>query len=469
MQPTYWHRFPDIGVAAACGAVVKVWDPSEPDKGIKLFEGTSVYTVSFSPNNKVLAVGGDKCQVSLYSSTPQPGGDRMVAQLPTVPGLRWKPLQREGQQMPPVHHLALSRLDPQLLAGGNAAGQVLLWDLNHGHQTAQSSAVDVHKGAITGLACSDADPHLMITCGADGRCKGWDRRTSKIAWSVANQQPLTCLAVRHDGQLVAVGTAAGAVLVQDPGTGDSGGVPPPFMITPGIELPAGLSTALTPPLLAEVARGKEVTPGSSRLQTAPPAGRQPGAAGSSSTAPGTEEVGAPLSRQQRPAGRTGAGSSNRSVGSGKAGRGSLNEAPEFGGAGDTSSRPGSTAGAVASADGGLRAGAGSSGPQSATSEVAAPALLGGGGLREDVFKAYLDQQMAELSQQMKSMHLDMLRQFHQAQMDLVSVVDGLVQRQDQLAEAVAELSAVVAQQGVGAKGHLQRQLHPGTIGLLPWV
>jgi hypothetical protein len=60
-------------------------------------------------------------------------------------GLRWKPLQLDSQQQPPVQHLALSRLDPQLLAGGNAAGQVLLWDLNYAHQSAQSSAVDVHK------------------------------------------------------------------------------------------------------------------------------------------------------------------------------------------------------------------------------------------------------------------------------------------------------------------------------------
>jgi WD40 repeat protein len=86
MQSTYWHKFSDAGIAAACGAVVKVWDPSNPNTEVKIFEGTSVYAVAFNVNNKILAVGGDKCQVSLYSCAPQPDGDRKIAQLPPVPG-----------------------------------------------------------------------------------------------------------------------------------------------------------------------------------------------------------------------------------------------------------------------------------------------------------------------------------------------------------------------------------------------
>ncbi|WIA16781.1 hypothetical protein OEZ85_013429 [Tetradesmus obliquus] len=83
-----------------------------------------------------------------------------------------------------------------------------------------------------------------------------------------------------------------------------------------------------------------------------------------------------------------------------------------------------------------------------------------GGLREDVFRAYMDQHMKELKQDIKAMHLDMLRQFHQAQMDLVSVVDGVVQRQDQLAEMVAELAGAL--QGLRAV-----KAQPGS--LMPWL
>jgi hypothetical protein len=45
-------------------------------------------------------------------------------------------------------------------------------------------------------------------------------------------------------------------------------------------------------------------------------------------------------------------------------------------------------------------------------------------------------------------------------MDLVSVVDGVVQRQDQLAEMMAELASAV--QGLRSK-----QQQPG--GLMPWI
>lgn len=72
----------------------------------------------------------------------------------------------------------------------------------------------------------------------------------------------------------------------------------------------------------------------------------------------------------------------------------------------------------------------------------------------------MDQHMKELKQDIKAMHLDMLRQFHQAQMDLVSVVDGVVQRQDQLAEMVAELAGAL--QGLRAV-----KAQPGS--LMPWL
>lgn len=46
------------------------------------------------------------------------------------------------------------------------------------------------------------------------------------------------------------------------------------------------------------------------------------------------------------------------------------------------------------------------------------------------------------------------------QMDLVSVVDGVVQRQDQLAEMMAELAAAV-------QGLRSTKQQPG--GLMPWI
>lgn len=55
-------------IAAGCGPVVKLWAPSEPQQAIKINEGTEVYDVGFSHNNRVLAIAGEKGQCSLYSS-----------------------------------------------------------------------------------------------------------------------------------------------------------------------------------------------------------------------------------------------------------------------------------------------------------------------------------------------------------------------------------------------------------------
>ncbi|GBF92692.1 hypothetical protein Rsub_05061 [Raphidocelis subcapitata] len=83
----------------------------------------------------------------------------------------------------------------------------------------------------------------------------------------------------------------------------------------------------------------------------------------------------------------------------------------------------------------------------AAAAAAGPPAAGPGALREDVFKAFLEQQMSCVRQDVRNLHLEVLQQFHQAQMDLMSVVEGLAQRQeailtrlDALAEQVADLS-----------------------------
>lgn len=50
------------------------------------------------------------------------------------------------------------------------------------------------------------------------------------------------------------------------------------------------------------------------------------------------------------------------------------------------------------------------------------------------------------------------------QMDLVSVVDGLAQRQDQLAEAITELTTAV--QGLRTAKQLPGA---GLLGAMPWI
>jgi len=62
-------------IAACCGPVVRVWVPEKGEQipANRLNEGMPVRALSWSNNNKVLAVAGDKSEISMYavgSSTP---------------------------------------------------------------------------------------------------------------------------------------------------------------------------------------------------------------------------------------------------------------------------------------------------------------------------------------------------------------------------------------------------------------
>lgn len=72
-------------LAAGCGTIVKVWDPNNPAAEFKLYEGTTIHSLDFSHNNKVLAVASDKGQVVLYSSKAQDSGSHIVSSLPLSP------------------------------------------------------------------------------------------------------------------------------------------------------------------------------------------------------------------------------------------------------------------------------------------------------------------------------------------------------------------------------------------------
>lgn len=65
MSSPVWG-LPEV-VAAGCGPVVKLWAPADPKHAIKLNEGTPVYCLDFSHNNRVLTVAGEKGQAILYS------------------------------------------------------------------------------------------------------------------------------------------------------------------------------------------------------------------------------------------------------------------------------------------------------------------------------------------------------------------------------------------------------------------
>ncbi|WIA16780.1 hypothetical protein OEZ85_013429 [Tetradesmus obliquus] len=597
-------------LAAGCGELVKVWQQGDPTSEIKIFEGTSVSSVDFSRNNKVLAVAGDKGQVVLYSNRPQPpNGDRAVGRCPDIPkagldcitcvrfaasdthliggarngtvriwslrskdvhkdervvtgltgsatsvainhttevlasasstgqvllhdfntGQKWKSLLRGGSGTA-AGSLSFSRLAPGQLAGGSGSGTLLVWDVD---RMELADELGVHKGAVTGLSFSEAGAELLLSCSADGTAKCTDRRTAKAVWTIAAPRgsSFSSLSAKHDGTLLALGTSAGCVQVHDIRRASTALSLQQFSDTSSPVTSVRwqhphTSRSSSRPVSASMAPSSTVTPSTS---VAPPASA---AVSSATTATWQRQHAPPTAPGQRASAAAGSTAAAAAGGTARSPRPEVSNTsasmdfgiralspvqllgspadeaesapplqPAAGPAPGTSSLrtpaapPHTSAAAAAAAtvtppalatptDSLASAGPGAApfmftpgiglgylnelGAQGQGAEgllLAAPrpgfaAAVAVGGLREDVFRAYMDQHMKELKQDIKAMHLDMLRQFHQAQMDLVSVVDGVVQRQDQLAEMVAELAGAL--QGLRAV-----KAQPGS--LMPWL
>lgn len=163
-------------LAAGCGELVKVWQQGDPTSEIKIFEGTSVSSVDFSRNNKVLAVAGDKGQVVLYSNRPQPpNGDRAVGRCPDIP--------KAGLDCITCVRFAAS--DTHLI-GGARNGTVRIWSLR---------SKDVHK---VSRSATRLQPCFFVTAVITCRTRGSiGFRTEPVepAWQVLPAHDHTLLAL----------------------------------------------------------------------------------------------------------------------------------------------------------------------------------------------------------------------------------------------------------------------------------
>lgn len=115
----HWTGLTEV-IAAGCGPVVKLWAPSAPQQAVKINDGTPVYCVDFSHNNRVLAVAGEKGQANLYSSKAvgESANCSPVSSVPTTP-------------LATVDSITCVKFAPNdsALLGGCRNGRVHIWSL----------------------------------------------------------------------------------------------------------------------------------------------------------------------------------------------------------------------------------------------------------------------------------------------------------------------------------------------------
>jgi WD40 repeat protein len=172
---------------------VRLWDGRTLSPGSELKVGPpATAALTFVPGSGLLMLGGDDGAVRLVD---------------------WLRL-RETASFPgrsPVLRLAGSP-DGRLLAVGDSAGGVRLWDLDAG---AERAVLRGHTWAVYGLTFSP-DGTLLLSGGADGTVYLWDvpgqRARGHFRW---HARWVTCVAFAPDGMTAAAGSEDHTVVVWD--------------------------------------------------------------------------------------------------------------------------------------------------------------------------------------------------------------------------------------------------------------
>lgn len=106
----------------------------------------------------------------------------------------------------PFDNLCYSPINTSTLAASGEDNQVRIWSLTERPQVLTLGPK--HSARITGVQTSFAFPDVLYSCSMDKTVVGWDMRVSSNAAVVTAdlESPLSCLAVRDDGRLLAAGS-----------------------------------------------------------------------------------------------------------------------------------------------------------------------------------------------------------------------------------------------------------------------
>ncbi|KAK9812816.1 hypothetical protein WJX72_004245 [[Myrmecia] bisecta] len=113
----------------------------------------------------------------------------------------------------PKRSLHFSALE-SLLTGGADDGSLFVWDM----QTLETrdTYAQQHKGPVSSVCFSPASPNILISAGHDQKVILLDRRIDNVVATVEVGAPVTSMGCKDDGGFLAAGTAGGVVVLYDP-------------------------------------------------------------------------------------------------------------------------------------------------------------------------------------------------------------------------------------------------------------
>jgi WD40 repeat protein len=166
---------------------------------VRLRHDHPVQTVTFAPDGKTLASGGNDYRVCLWDVTT----GRLIREFA-------RSSERAGAYADArlVHSLAFSP-EGKTLAASIGDHSVVVWETATGKELRK---IQGHEGPISALAFSP-DGKLLVTGGHDQAIHFWDLTTGKSVRDLAAEEPVASLVFAENGRTLVSGSAYGSLRV----------------------------------------------------------------------------------------------------------------------------------------------------------------------------------------------------------------------------------------------------------------
>jgi WD40 repeat protein len=147
----------------------------------------SINSLTFSPDSKLLASGGDDADIRVWDATPRRS---LASELPgSAFGLTSVAFSPDGKRV--------------AVGNDSTEGGVTIWDAVSGRKLAES--VDRHRNMVTAVAFVPADGRRIVSASTDGTLRVWDAETGRAVGTSleGDAGAVTHIAISRDGTRIA--------------------------------------------------------------------------------------------------------------------------------------------------------------------------------------------------------------------------------------------------------------------------